>query len=376
MPVWMHKRNTISAMQPPKKIVSLAYYLPQFHETEENNRWWGKGFSEWTQLNEAKSYFTWQQIRKPQTPFGQYHLLDPKVFEWQQQIAETHAIDGFLVFDYWFGQGKKLLEKPMQLVLEKQLNFKYAFCWANHTWYNKRENITLQTQQYLGEQDYKAYFLHLLPHLQSSNYIKIAGKPIFSIFNPKEVPDLDVFIATFNALALQNGFTGIYWLADHTEPHNEWKHHFDGYAKSGDIFRWRKKDNLWSYLKEKLARKFHFKSLGPFVYSYQGLVIKHQQLSADPKQVPIVFTGWDTTPRHLKRGTVLKGFAPETFDKHLMQLEQQMLTRPQQPMYQVIIIKSWNEWAEGNVIEPDSIWNLGLIKQFSAFIGKIQNHPS
>ena len=354
-------------------IVSLAYYLPQFHETEENNRWWGKGFTEWTQLNEAKSYFAWQQIRKPDTPFGQYHLLDAKVFEWQQSMAETNGINGFLVFDYWFGEGKKLLEKPMQLVLKEQLNFKYAFCWANHTWYNKRKNIILQTQQYLGEQDYKAYFLQLLSHFQSSNYIKIAGKPIFSIFNPKEIPDLDVFIATFNALALQYGFQGIYWLADNTEPHSEWKHAFDGYAKSGDIFRWRWQDNFWSYLKEKLARKFHFKSLGPFVYTYQGLVIKRQKLMSDPKQIPVVFTGWDTTPRHLERGTILNGFTPDSFEQHLNQIYVQLTTRLTRPMQQVVLIKSWNEWAEGNVIEPDILYGKKILALYHRFILRMQS---
>lgn len=353
-------------------IVSLAYYLPQFHETEENNRWWGQGFTEWTQLNEAKPSFSWQQIRQPDTPFGQYHLLDARVFEWQQHIAEMHGIDGFLVFDYWFGEGKKLLEKPMQLVLKEQLNFKYAFCWANHTWYNKRENITLQNQQYLGAQDYKAYFLQLLPHFQSMQYLKIAGKPIFSIFNPKEVPDLDVFITTFNTLALQYGFAGIHWLADNTEPKSTWKHHFDGYAKSGDIFRWRKKDNLWSYLKEKLARNFHFKNLGPFVYSYEGLVIKHQQLSDDPKHMPVVFTGWDTTPRHLKRGTILKGFNPDMFLKHLKQIFRQLAARPIKSNHQIVIIKSWNEWAEGNVMEPDTVNKTAFLEVFKSAVENIE----
>lgn len=352
------------------RLLSLAYYLPQFHEIEENNRWWGPGFTEWQQLNSAKTYFDWQHIQKPKTPFGDYNLLNPAVFDWQQSVAQTHGIDGFLVFDYWFGEGKKLLEKPMQMVLDHQLDFKYAFCWANHTWYNKRENITLQLQQYLGAEDYTAYFEQLLPHFHSANYIKVEGKPVFSIFSPKEIPDLEVFIQTFNKCAAQHGFAGIYWLADNTEPHQPWKKYFDGYNKSGSIFKWRKRDSWWSYIREKLARTFHYKQLGPFVYNYHGLVIDNDPLTEDPHQIPIVFTGWDTTPRHLRRGTILKGFNPQSFAMHLEQIYLQLSKRKQHLPTQVVVIKSWNEWAEGNVIEPDTLWGDALLNQFLLFTQK------
>ena len=351
-----------------KQLISLAYYLPQFHEIEENNRWWGQGFTEWQQLNAAQSYFSWQQVRRPVGPFGQYTLLNPAVFEWQQSLADQYAIDGFLVFDYWFGQGKKLLEKPMQMVLERGLHFKYAFCWANHTWYNKRDNITLQLQQYLGEADYIAYFEQLLPHFQSANYIQIEGKPVFSVFSPKDIPDLAVFIDTFNQQAIKHGFAGIYWMADNTEPHHPWKQYFDGYAKSGDIFKQRKRDRPWSYLLEKLARNYQFKNLGPFVYSYEGLVVNNQSLTNDPKQVPVVFTGWDTTPRHLKRGSILRGFDVNSFSKHLQGIRQSLSARTETASASIVLIKSWNEWAEGNVIEPDQVFGEQLLEAYADFV--------
>ena len=197
-----------------KQLLSLAYYLPQFHEIEENNRWWGKGFTEWTQLRESKTYFKQQKIRKPIAPFGEYNLLNPDVFAWQNKTARDYGISGFLVFDYWFGAGKTLLEAPMQMVLDKQLDFDYCLCWANHTWFNKRDDILLQQQQYLGVADYTTYFYRLLPHFKSSTYIKIANKPIFSIFNPKEVPDLALFVATFRRLAKKEGFDDLYLIAD------------------------------------------------------------------------------------------------------------------------------------------------------------------
>lgn len=356
-------------MQSPK-ILSLAFYLPQFHEIEENNQWWGKGFTEWIHLNQAKKYFDWQEIRKPVPPFGEYNLLNPEVLEWQASTAKKYGIDGFMVFDYWFGAGKTLLEKPMQMVLDKQLNFDYCLCWANHTWYNKRENILLLQQQYLGAADYTAYFNRLLPHFQSSHYIKIDNKPVFAIFNPKEIPDLDVFVDTFKSLAIQAGFNGLYLIAEQTDASAEHARYFDAYTKSNNVFKGRNRDNFFSYLKEKLTRKFGCTQLGPFYYDYHNLVVNNSINTDDEKYIPAVFTGWDTSPRHQKRGTILKGFNLVEFKNHLMQIKNVLDRRNLKN--QVILIKSWNEWAEGNLLEPDNIFGYQLLEAYRDFVTQIE----
>lgn len=355
-------------MQSPK-ILSLAFYLPQFHEIEENNQWWGKGFTEWVHLNQAKKYFDWQEIRKPIPPFGEYNLLNPEVLEWQASTAKKYGIDGFMVFDYWFGAGKTLLEKPMQMVLDKQLDFDYCLCWANHTWYNKRENILLLQQQYLGAADYTSYFNRLLPHFQSSHYIKIDNKPVFAIFNPKEIPDLDVFIDTFRSLAIQAGFNGLYLIAEQTDNSAEHARYFDAYTKSNNIFKGRNRDNFLSYLKEKLTRKFGCTQLGPFYYNYHNLVVSNSINTDDEKYIPAVLTGWDTSPRHQKRGTILKGFDLLEFKNHLMQIKNVLDKRNLKN--QVILIKSWNEWAEGNLLEPDNIFGYQLLEAYRDFVTQI-----
>lgn len=355
-------------MTTTKNLISLAYYLPQFHEIKENNLWWGKNFTEWVQLKQAKQYFAWQEIRKPIAPFGEYSLLNAEVMEWQSKIAKAHGINGFIVFDYWFGNGKKLLEKPMQIALNQNLNFDYCLCWANHTWYNKRENITLQKQQYLGAPDYSTYFKHLLSHFNSAHYLKIDNQPIFSIFNPNEIPDLPVFINTFQKLAKEAGFNGIYFIADNTDNKSNHADLFMGYTRSNHFFKKRNRDNLLSYLKEKLTRKFGFNQIGPFYYSYQNLVVNQYVDNNDLKYIPTVFTGWDTTPRHLKRGTILKGFNIESFRHHLEKITQTIKRNQQFGIQnQLIIIKSWNEWAEGNLLEPDSIFGDQLLLTYKKF---------
>lgn len=360
-------------MSNANKILSIAYYLPQFHEIEENNRWWGQGFTEWAQLREAKVYFKWQSIRKPIAPFGEYNLLNSEVMEWQAKTAKGYGINGFLVFDYWFGNGKTLLEKPMQMVLDKQLNFDYCLCWANHTWYNKRNNTTLQAQLYLGEQDYTAYFNRLLPHFNSLHYLKIDNQPIFSIFNPNEIPDLSVFINTFNKLAKDFGFAGIYWIADNTDIKSPHASLFNGYTRSNHFFKKRNKDNVFSYLKEKLTRKLGFNQIGPFYYSYPNLVVDQHLDNRDIKYIPAVFTGWDTTPRHLRRGTVLKDFNVKSFQQHLDKIAQTIRYNSSLENHQqLVIIKSWNEWAEGNLLEPDSVFGDDLLKAYQAFINDLK----
>lgn len=359
------KPSRFIKMTPSNKLLSLAYYLPQFHEIEENNRWWGQGFTEWIHLNQAKKYFNWQTIRKPIAPFGEYNLLNPDVMEWQAKTAKNYGIDGFLVFDYWFGNGKTLLEQPMQLVLDKQLNFDYCLCWANHTWFNKRENILLQQQEYLGETDYTAYFYRLLAHFQSPHYIRINNKPVFAIFNPKEIPDLEVFINTFKSLAIKSGFDGLFLIGENTDASSEYAHYFDAYTRSNHLFKARSRDNLYSYLKEKLTRKFGFKQLGPFCYDYHNLVIGNYLDNSDSKYIPSVFTGWDTTPRHQKRGTILKGFNLATFNAHLEKIKQ-TLKNHDNPN-KIVIIKSWNEWAEGNLLEPDDIFGYQLLDAYKDF---------
>ena len=352
-----------------QKIISLAYYLPQFHEIEENNCWWGKGFTEWAQLREAKIYVKQQKIRKPVAPFGEYSLLNPDVLEWQNKTAHNYGISGFLVFDYWFGAGKTLLEAPMQMVLDKQLDFDYCLCWANHTWFNKRENIVLIEQQYLGVADYTAYFYRLLPHFKSSHYIKIGNKPIYAIFNPKEVTDLALFVDTFRTLAKKEGFDDLYLIAENTNMQSSYAHLFDRYTKSANVFKKRAFNNFYSYCKEKLTRKFHFKNLGPFKYDYLSLVNQPNNDANNSKNIPTVFTGWDTSPRHLRRGTIYTGFDVDAFKKHLSNVAQQLTES--KPVDKLVIIKSWNEWAEGNLLEPDSIFGDSLLSAYADFVKKV-----
>lgn len=343
-----------------KKPVVLAYYLPQFYETPENNDWWGKGFTEWTALKQSISYNSKQKIRKPVTPLGYYELPDSVILEQQYSFAKEHHIDGFFIWDYWFGNGEKLLDKPKDYLLDRELDFKYAFIWANHSWFNKTKNIMLKEQLFLGEKDYKDYFDSILPHLRKDMYLKIGNKPIFGLFMPAIVPDLDVFMRVFTDAAIDNGFDGIYWIAENTKKENNFSSVFDSYLNSTKYFINRKFFHPFNFSKEILIKKFNFNNIGPIHYSYKKLVSNYS--AYDGNEVAAVFTGWDTTPRHKRRGTILHGFDASSFEQHL----ENVFHYTKENNKDVIVIKSWNEWAEGNLLEPDDLFNTTLLDIFSS----------
>lgn len=339
------------------KPLILAYYLPQFHEIPENNLWWGKGFTEWTNINNCKEYFTQHKIRKSIQPLGQYMLLEDGVIEKQFEIAKEYKIDGFMIWDYWFGDGDRILEKPLEKILDDDINVDYCLAWANHSWMNKSKGILLKEQKYLGANDYTAYFNYLLPHFKRSNYLKINNKPIFSIFMPSDVLDLDVFIETFEKLAKMHGFAGIHWLAENSKGNEEYISFFNNYYNSGKLLaerRFRGINYFLEYINRKTKDRF---KLGPFVYSFKKLDEISAKKTLGEKELPVIFSGWDSSIRHDTRGIILNEFDEASFDKHLESIKKQINEN-----VPVIILKSWNEWAEGNLLEPDSIFGLKLLE--------------
>lgn len=346
------------------KPIVLTYYLPQFHEVEENNKWWGKGFTEWTNINDAVVYFPNQKIRKPIEPLGQYNLLNNNVIEEQFNIAKDHGVDGFLIWNYWFGNNDKILEKPLELILEKKLNVKYAVAWANHSWLNKAKGILLKEQLYLGEEDYIKYFEYLKKHFLSENYIKIDGKPVFTIFRPQDIPDLDNFMSVFNRLSISIGFNGIYWLAENTTLNNSYVKKFQSYFNSSSFLKNRRVNKI-TFILEKINNFTKGRiNFGPFVYDYSTLAQMENNKKYSLNEIPVIFTGWDTSIRHKRNGIVLKNLTIKAFDSHVYNVTKYAL----EFNVPVIIIKSWNEWAEGNVLEPDSIFETKMLETVKKYL--------
>ncbi|PAM94233.1 hypothetical protein B4N84_14285 [Flavobacterium sp. IR1] len=372
------------------KIQFLAYYLPQYHPIPENDEWWGKGFTEWTNVSKSQPLFKGHYQPILPGELGFYDLRVPEIQEQQSKLAKEYGVDGFIYYQYWFGKDKMLLEKPAEAMLKnKNIDLPFCFCWANETWkgiwHGLKNDAILIEQTYEGEEAYRSYFNYLLPFFKDNRYIKIDNKPMFHIYKPDEIPDVNLFFKLFNDLAVEHGFAGICFIA--TICSEEFVlSNSEIYGKVGvDVFMQMRygsqKDNLFSkvnrrvkkIINKKLKLNYHIdKRAKPLIFDYKRGVEKLNSKLHNNKSIPCVFPNWDNTARSGKKALIFKNSKPEIWQEHLQKAVDKLTKSPQNP--QIVVIKSWNEWAEGNYLEPD--YKFGLkwleaLKNVNQKIGKL-----
>lgn len=340
----------------------IAYYLPQYHPIPENNAWWGSGFTEWTNVVKAKPLFKGHYQPHIPADLGFYDLRVPEVREQQAELAREAGIEGFCYWHYWFA-GKRLIERPFQEVLESgKPDFPFCLGWANAswtgTWYGAPDLI-LQQQTYPGLEDHKAHFQALLPSFQDRRYMRVDQKPIIFVFQPS---DLDASaIHLWREQASIAGLKGL-WLVGIVKGAQEAAHirsiGFDACTISRTNGRGTQLPGPQRLLKnlmgEKKAVSFYHRCFKkPFhVYKYsEALPFIDLEAKVDLEFYPAVMPGWDNTPRAGIQGQIFQDPSPAIFQSHLKQAIARV--NAYSPEHQLIVVKSWNEWAEGNVLEPD-----------------------
>lgn len=195
----------------------IAFYLPQFHPIPENDRWWMKGFTEWTNVGKARPLFPGHYQPKVPADLGYYDLRVPETRKAQADMAKEYGIEGFCYWHYWFGNGKRLLERPFNEVLSSdEPDFPFCLAWANESWrgfyHGIKSKDTLINQLYPGEQDYIAHFHEVLPAFKDHRYITVDEKPLFMVYHPLDHPEMKEFIELWRTLAVQNGLKGVYFI--------------------------------------------------------------------------------------------------------------------------------------------------------------------
>jgi hypothetical protein len=335
----------------------IAYYLPQFHEIKENNEWWGKGFTEWTNVKRAKSLF--KGHHQPIEPLNDnyYNLLDKETVKWQAELAKKYNVYGFCYYHYWF-EGRKILEKPAENLLEwKDIDKKYCFCWANHSW-KKTWNGTMEMlieQGYGNETEWEEHFNYLIDFFKDDRYIKIDNKPVFMIYSAKDVNNLDERIKFYEKKCIEHGFAGIFFI----ESLNNKR--FKPVSEVSDAIVLREPTIGITSSSSILNRIIHkiksgFKKnylLKPMTYKFNTVCENSLEYAENIKSNKRVFlgsfTGWDSTTRHGRRGYILTGNTPERFIDYLMKQKKILSERNEE----YIFMNAWNEWAEGMYLEPD-----------------------
>lgn len=364
----------------------FAYYLPQFHSFKENDEWWGKGFTEWTNVGKAKSLFHGHDQPRVPTELGYYNLKMPEVREEQAQLAREAGVDGFLYWHYWFGNGKTLMADIFKDVLESgKPDFPFALAWANHSWYAKgwnkdavHDKRLLIAQEYPGEEDIQQYFETLLPAFKDSRYIKVDGKPLFLIYDPTTLPD--IYLKRFKELAVNAGLGGLYLIANIVRPNDPKEKYLElgydavTYQRLSSASPKFTQGSLWFGRAYKLWRfaKGIFLHRPPRMsdYSkcYHDLIT---DVEKEPDVIPAIVPQWDHTPRSGWNGTFFINSEPQYFKLHALEAMNAIKNKPEEN--QILILKSWNEWGEGNYMEPDITHGRGYIDALRQAIEEYSN---
>lgn len=348
----------------------ITFYLPQFHEIPENNKWWGGGFTEWVNVKKARSLFPGHY--QPREPYkdNYYNLLDDSVMEYQMSLAKKYGIYGFCFYHYWF-DGKKLLEKPVENLLKnRDARLPFCLCWANESWTKTWHGAggskeVLIRQRYGGEKQWIEHFEYLLPFFKDERYIKEDNKPMLLIYRTGYMNKCDQMFKLWDDMAKENGFNGVHivnMLSD-----------LDRYAKNKYISatvdfepgRTRRNNimnkGILRNFKEKYSDKLvKVKLLNRWlctVVDYDR--INQEILSKKHKKNEYrgVFVNYDDTPRRGIKGLVVQGSTPQKFENYL----KENIRKSQVEGNDYLFINAWNEWGESNYLEPDKRYGFGYL---------------
>lgn len=348
----------------------IALYLPQFHPIPENDEWYGKGFTEWTNVAKAKPLFIGHKQPRIPADLGFYDLRLPEVRYAQAEMAQKYGIDGFSFYHYWFGNGKQLLEKPFQeIIADKNYKFPFMLHWANGSWTKKLWNANghgdkmLIEQTYPGKEDAINHFYALLPAFRDERYMRIDGKIMFAVDLPLNSPEVENILKIWRELAVKEDIGEFFFIA-HTAHYKESMALSNGgvdallgskglYHGAYDAImdsQYRKVmyRNLYCKAKYTLRKKFNI----PNTYDYKN-AIEHviKDYDRDERVFPEVFPRFDHSPRSKGKELIYTGCTPELFQKYMEETLE--VIKGKSPEHQLIFIRAWNEWGEGNYLEPD-----------------------
>jgi hypothetical protein len=346
---------------------ALAFYLPQFHPIPENNAWWGPGFTEWTNTAKARPLF--RSHKQPHLPadLGFYDLRLAETRQAQAELARTYGVEAFVYWHYWFA-GRRILERPFEEMLHSgEPEQGFCLAWANQSWtgawHGAHDRILIE-QTYPGPQDEEAHFEYLLPAFQDARYFRVNGVPLFYIFRPEQLPDAQAFARRWREMAVAAGLGGLYLVAEISDLLG--KGPISGPPESygfdaGVYMRLPAQITPWARWRMRFCRKM---LRWPETYDCLETPPATPESYRADNIHPCLYSNWDNTPRAGRRGLVLRGTSPAVFRAHVSTAAHRLQARPWQE--RLLFLKSWNEWAEGNYLEPDMEYGHGFLQALAA----------
>jgi hypothetical protein len=342
----------------------LALYLPQYHPIPENDEWWGKGFTEWTNTVKARPLFKGHYQPHLPSQLGFYDLRLPEARAAQAALAREYGVEAFCYYHYWFA-GKQIIERPFQeVLLSGEPDFPFCLCWANQTWsgvWHGNPGRVLIEQTYPGLNDHAHHFDVLLPALMDRRYVRIDGKPLFVVFRPEEIPDSNAMTKFWRERAVAAGLPGLFLAANTSSTDEDPRRLGYDAAIIMKLPPKRREWISWSEPVRKIIQKHHQMRGLPTIHRYEKIVAQGIPCpTSGVEAFPCVVPNWDNTPRSGVNGLVLLGSTPELFRKVVRQAVERVQSAPRD--HRIVFVKSWNEWAEGNHLEPDVKFGCGYLQ--------------
>lgn len=358
----------------------IAFYLPQFHAIPENDDWWGAGFTEWRNTQNARPLFDGHH--QPRVPLNEnyYSLLDGSTLRWQSDLMQQYGLDGLCFYHYRF-ERKLLLEKPAEILLsEKDIRMPFMFCWANESWtrtWEGDERSVLIGQSYGDLRCWREHIDYLLPFFRDFRYIKVDDRPVFLIYKSADIAGLSAMLQCWNQVLAAAKMGPIFfvdvlrlpWVKPHRLSDSSLK--FEPFYS---LFPRRSFLNMGRLLPVKIQSflKDMFRQ-GYFGARPRGVRFDYDKVwqnilinSRDPSSLCSCFVDWDNTARRGEQSTVFMGADPRKFGKYYENLMKGLIARGDK----FVFINAWNEWAEGAYLEPDTRHGLGYLEEIRRIKGK------
>ncbi|WP_040213546.1 glycoside hydrolase family 99-like domain-containing protein [Clostridium polynesiense] len=346
----------------------IAMYLPQYHETEENNEWWGKGYTDWNAVKQSKPYYCGHN--QPRVPLNNnyYRLDNVETLRWQADLAKKYSVDGFCIYHY-YSNGLLQMRKPAEILLENtDIKIEYFFSWANHDfrkqWFDGDGRL-LRKQEYGEQEDWINHFNYLSKFFQDKRYIKIDGKPVLAIYDIFHIDCFDDMMRLWNKMAKEKGYNGIFLIATKSntnlrssdllkspwinrvfifEPMNYRSNGFSGNRIYTSLRRIR---TVFIRANNKIRKKHLIQEKFNIKRAYDAILDREML----PEELYGFFTEWDNTPRYRGKSIVFKGGSVTLFEEYLSKIYQKSCVTNKEFLF----INAWNEWGESAYLEPDVV---------------------
>jgi lipopolysaccharide biosynthesis protein len=359
-------RNGVPLMR-TKSVRAIAFFLPQFHPIPENDAWWGKGFTEWTNVAKAQPLFEGHYQPHLPADLGFYDLRLPETREAQAALARQHGVYGFCYYHYWF-HGKRLLERPVNEILgSSRPDFPFCLCWANESWsrcWNGQDNDVLLKQTYSANDDLQ-HIRSLLPKFRDPRYIKVDGKPLFLIYRIAHLPEPAETVRRWRDEVAKAGLPGIYlanvesFAGDHAVAPKLGLDAAVEFAPDWHCLPPRRRPAWWSRfsLRRRAARMLR----DNYVSEYGSLVDRMlRKPDADYLRYRCVTPMWDNSARRGRSAAIFVDSTPERYGQWLAATVDAFPPPSREENF--VFINAWNEWAEGNHLEPCQKWGRAYLE--------------